>query len=66
MDIGWQELLLVLVVAFLAFGFGTGRVPQIAKTLGQGVGSFRREAEGASGIAEAAPARPVATRADEV
>ena len=60
MDIGWQELLLVLGVALVAFGFGSGRVPQIAKALGQGVAGFRRE------VAEPVPARPAATRADEV
>ena len=58
MDIGWQELLLVLGVALVAFGFG--RVPQIAKALGQGVAGFRRE------VAEPVPARPVAARSDEV
>ena len=60
MDIGWQELLLVLGVALVAFGFGSGRVPQLAKALSHAAARSPRQ------VAAPVPARPVAARADEV
>ena len=41
--LGWQELLIVLVIIMIIFG--AGKLPEIAKSLGQGVKEFREEAQ---------------------
>jgi sec-independent protein translocase protein TatA len=41
--LGWQELLIVLVIILIIFG--AGKLPDIAKSLGQGVKEFREEAQ---------------------
>ena len=40
LDIGWPELLLILVVILIAFG--PGRVVEISRTLGRTVRAFRK------------------------
>ncbi|MDQ3695970.1 MAG: twin-arginine translocase TatA/TatE family subunit [Chloroflexota bacterium] len=40
--LGWQELIIVLVIVLIIFG--AGRLPDVAKSLGQGVKEFRKEA----------------------
>jgi sec-independent protein translocase protein TatA len=40
--LGWQELVIVLVIVLIIFG--AGRLPEVAKSLGQGVKEFRKEA----------------------
>jgi sec-independent protein translocase protein TatA len=50
--LGWQELVIVLVIIMIIFG--AGKLPEIAKSLGQGVKEFREEAN--------APIPPTATR----
>ena len=40
LDIGWSELLLILVVVLIAFG--PGRVVEISRTLGRTVRAFRK------------------------
>lgn len=49
--LGWQELVIVLVIIMIIFG--AGKLPEIAKSLGQGVKEFREEA--------AAPVVPATT-----
>jgi sec-independent protein translocase protein TatA len=49
--LGWQELVIVLVIIMIIFG--AGKLPEIAKSLGQGVKEFREEAN--------APVVPAAT-----
>ena len=49
MGLGWQELVIVLVIIMIIFG--AGKLPQVAKSLGQGVKEFKSEAEGSSAIA---------------
>ncbi|MCX8070164.1 MAG: Sec-independent protein translocase protein TatB [Thermodesulfovibrionales bacterium] len=39
-DIGFQELVIIFVVALIVFG--PKRLPEIAKTLGKGVGELKR------------------------
>jgi sec-independent protein translocase protein TatA len=51
--LGWQELIIVLVIIMIIFG--AGKLPEIAKSLGQGVREFREESN--------APIAPTATRA---
>jgi sec-independent protein translocase protein TatA len=46
MDLGWQELAIILVIIMIFFG--AGKLPEIAKSLGQGVKEFRAEAEGSA------------------
>ena len=40
--LGWQELVIVLVIIMIIFG--AGKLTEIAKSLGQGVKEFRDEA----------------------
>jgi TatA/E family protein of Tat protein translocase len=42
--LGWQELVIVLVIVMIIFG--AGKLPSVAKSLGQGVKEFKTEAEG--------------------
>jgi sec-independent protein translocase protein TatA len=42
MGLGWQELVIVLIIIMIIFG--AGKLPQVAKSLGQGVKEFKEEA----------------------
>jgi sec-independent protein translocase protein TatA len=53
MDLGWQELLIILVVVMIVFG--AGKLPEVARSLGQGVKAFKQEAEGPAGILGTGP-----------
>jgi sec-independent protein translocase protein TatA len=46
MGLGWQELVIVLVIIMIIFG--AGKLPEVARSLGQGVKEFRQESSGAS------------------
>ena len=50
--LGWQELVIVMVIIMIIFG--AGKLPDVAKSLGQGVKEFREEAQ--------APVVPATTR----
>ena len=50
--LGWQELVIVLVIIMIIFG--AGKLPEVVKSLGQGVKEFREEAQ--------APVVPASTR----
>ena len=54
--LGWQELVIVLVIIMIIFG--AGKLPEIAKSLGQGVKEFREEAQ-----APVVPAKTTASSA---
>lgn len=41
LDLGFQEMFLILVVALLLYG---GRLPEVARSLGRTVGELRRQA----------------------
>jgi sec-independent protein translocase protein TatA len=56
--LGWQELVIVLVIIMIIFG--AGKLPEVAKSLGQGVKEFKQESAG--GTDTLAPAS--ATRGD--
>ncbi len=60
LGLGWQELLIVLVIIMLIFG--AGKLPQVMNSLGQGVKEFKSEAN-APLEAETA-AKGVATETD--
>lgn len=59
MGLGWQELVIVLVIIMLIFG--AGKLPQVMSSLGHGVKEFKQEAVGAG---ESAPAAAGATLAE--
>ena len=40
--LGWQELVIVLVIIMIIFG--AGKLPDVVKSLGQGVKEFKTEA----------------------
>jgi sec-independent protein translocase protein TatA len=42
MGLGWQELVIVLIIIMVIFG--AGKLPEVAKSLGQGVKEFKQEA----------------------
>ncbi len=44
MGLGWQELVIVLVIIMIIFG--AGKLPEVVKSLGQGVKEFKNEAAG--------------------
>ena len=44
LGLGWQELVIVLVIIMIIFG--AGKLPEVARSLGQGVKEFKQEAEG--------------------
>jgi sec-independent protein translocase protein TatA len=48
--LGWQELVIVLVIIMIIFG--AGKLPEVAKSLGQGVKEFKQES-GSDGLAAA-------------
>ena len=57
--LGWQELVIVLVIIMIIFG--AGKLPEIAKSLGQGVKEFREEAS-----APVVPATAPSSRVDDL
>jgi sec-independent protein translocase protein TatA len=48
--LGWQELLIVLVIIMIIFG--AGKLTSVGNALGRGVKEFKAEADGGSAIAE--------------
>ena len=42
LGLGWQELVVVLVIIMIIFG--AGKLPEVVKSLGQGVKEFKQEA----------------------
>jgi len=52
LGLGWQELVIVLVIVMIIFG--AGRLPEVVKSLGMGVREFKQEANApADGLASA-------------
>ncbi|MGZ5380205.1 MAG: Sec-independent protein translocase subunit TatA/TatB [Mycobacterium sp.] len=52
--LGWQELVIVLVIIMIIFG--AGKLPEVVKSLGQGVKEFKQESSGATDSLAAASA----------
>ena len=57
--LGWQELVIVLVIIMIIFG--AGKLPEVARSVGQGVKEFREEAQ-APVVPTSATTVPSATR----
>ena len=54
--LGWQELVIVLVIIMIIFG--AGKLPEVAKSLGQGVKEFKQEsAAGTDSLAASSATR---------
>jgi sec-independent protein translocase protein TatA len=60
MRVGWQEIILVLIIALLMFG--GKKLPELGKGLGEGLRSFRDALKGAE-PQQPPPAQPPATTA---
>jgi sec-independent protein translocase protein TatA len=54
LGLGWQELVIVLVIIMIIFG--AGKLPEVARSLGQGVKEFRQESSGPTDSLAAASA----------
>ena len=54
LGLGWQELVIVLVIIMIIFG--AGKLPEVVKSLGQGVKEFKQESAGATDSLAAASA----------
>ncbi len=54
--LGWQELVIVLIIIMIIFG--AGKLPEVAKSLGQGVKEFKQESAGGADSLAAASASP--------
>lgn len=52
--LGWQELVIVLVIIMIIFG--AGKLPEVAKSLGQGVKEFKQESTDGLAAASASSA----------
>ncbi len=62
--LGWQELVIVLVIIMIIFG--AGKLPEVARSLGQGVKEFKKEANDPGGsIASASTTTAERERRDE-
>jgi sec-independent protein translocase protein TatA len=61
MDLGWQELVIILVIVIIIFG--AGKLPEIGGSLGKGIREFRSAATDETKADRAAdtPAAPPAT-----
>lgn len=55
-DIGFPELIVILLIALLIFG--PGRVPDMGRSLGRALREFRDAIRGEPSAAEEAPGRP--------
>ncbi len=44
MDLGWPEILLILVIVLVVFG--AGKLPQIGGAIGKGIREFRKAQRG--------------------
>ena len=44
MDLGWPEILLILVIILVVFG--VGKLPKVAGDLGKGIREFRKASRG--------------------
>jgi len=68
-SLGWQELLIILVI--LALIFGASRVAGLGRSLGQGIREFRSEVkrddsdDATATVAPVTPAAPTITRTEE-
>lgn len=58
-SIGWPELLVIFLILLLLFG---SRMPEIGRSLGKGIKSFK---DGLAGVADEKPAAAAAGKGEE-
>jgi sec-independent protein translocase protein TatA len=46
MNLGMQEIIIILVVAAVVFGFGAKKLPDIGRGLGEGIRNFKKAFRG--------------------
>jgi sec-independent protein translocase protein TatA len=64
MDVGFREILLILLIILILFG--AKRIPEMMKAMGQGVKEFKKAAKDISSDDEpTTPAKPPATAAKD-
>jgi sec-independent protein translocase protein TatA len=63
MGLGWQELVIVLVIIMIIFG--AGKLPEVARSLGMGVKEFKQEAIAPVAPTETSTAPTMATAGSE-
>jgi sec-independent protein translocase protein TatA len=63
MGLGWQELVIVLIIIMIIFG--AGKLPDVARSLGMGVKEFKQEAIGPVAPTESSTTPTTATVASE-
>jgi sec-independent protein translocase protein TatA len=63
MNLGWPEILLILVIVLIVFG--VGKLPQVASQLGKGIREFRKGARG-DFDEEGRPTKPGKESAEEI
>ena len=56
MHMGWQEVLLIMVIVLLLFG--ATRVPELARSLGRAVNEFKKGKNEGAEPKDAAPEKP--------
>jgi sec-independent protein translocase protein TatA len=63
MNLGWPEVLLILVVVLIVFG--VGRLPQVGGAIGRGLREFRKAQRGDYDDEEETPEKAVHTTKEE-
>jgi sec-independent protein translocase protein TatA len=58
-SLGWQELVIVLIIVVIIFG--AGKLPEIGGAMGKSIKEFKREAEDAGVLPESSSTNTVAT-----
>jgi sec-independent protein translocase protein TatA len=54
-SLGWQELMIVLVIVIIIFG--AGKLPEIGGALGKSIKEFKNQSEGEEGLSEGTTAQ---------
>jgi len=54
-SLGWQELMIVLVIVIIIFG--AGKLPEIGGALGKSIKEFKNQSEGEEKLSEGATAQ---------
>ena len=52
-DLGWQELVIILIIVVIIFG--AGKLPEIGGAMGKSIKEFKKEADVPESLASEAP-----------
>ena len=53
-DLGWQELIIILIIVVIIFG--AGKLPEIGGAMGKSIKEFKKEADVPDSLASETPA----------